>query len=180
MPAGKSCRNPQKFFLGRAANRKRQRYACCKVGGRPADRLHCTSTFADASALTSRLIKGHAESTRHSQQLKASAMSVTHSQSCDFPRRKLAKSTTPIATKRLLPSRNLRPHPLQNTHSTPNFERYLPLRPCDPFATHWCCQCHSSQLRRRHALKASQHAVLSLSDCLRNACLQAQGPAMAG
>ena len=48
--------------------------ACCKVGGRPVDRLHCTSTFADASALTSRLIKGHArasESTR--QQHKANS-----------------------------------------------------------------------------------------------------------
>ena len=57
---------------GRGANRKTQRYARCKVGGRPADRLHCTSTFADASALTSRLIKGHARASEStSQQHKA-------------------------------------------------------------------------------------------------------------
>ena len=70
---------------------------------------------------------------------------VTHSQSCDCPRRKLAKqprsSTTPIATKRLLPSRNLRPQPLQNTHSTRICQILKgicdALRPCDPFATHW-------------------------------------------
>ena len=172
MPAGKSCRNPPKLFLGRAANRKRQRYACCNVGGRPADRLHCTSTFADASALTSRLIKGHARASEStSQQHKANctkpespleyasdqhrstapgcccyAHQITHIHFCHqithihFCQRSL-RSATPIATKRLLPSRYLRPQPLQNTQSTriSQFSKVIcdALRPCDPFATHW-------------------------------------------
>ena len=69
---------------------------------------------------------------------------VIHSQSCDCSRRKLAKqprsSAMPTATKRLLPSRYLRPQPLQNTQSTRicQFSKGIcdALRPCDPFATH--------------------------------------------
>ena len=99
---------------------------------------------------------------------------VTHSQSCDFPRRKLAKqprsSTTPIATKRLLPLRNLRPHPLQNTHSTRICQTLKgicdALRPCDPFATLWPRAQPAEALQASRVASCTRHVHMYLFLCL--------------